>query len=105
MVGAQVPAGAATDGADVDDAVGEHRLDRDGVCVVAVVDRDQVGECEVGQLVGQPIEIDLHAHELRIRSPSVGVTYVHSPKFVTGPTLDGRLARREWSAGTASLRA
>ena len=57
---------AATDGADVDHTVGEHRFDRHGVRVVAVVDGDQIGVCEVSQRAGQLVEIYFYAHDLRI---------------------------------------
>ena len=65
-MGGQVPASTAADGADVDHAVGQHRLDGHGVCVVVVADRDQIGEREVGQRAGQLVEIHLDAHDLRI---------------------------------------
>ena len=54
-------------GADVDHAAGEHRLDRDGVCVIVVADGDQIGEREIGQRVGQLVEIHLDAHDVRLR--------------------------------------
>ena len=68
-VGGQIPAGTAADGSDVDHAVGEDGVDRHGMCFVAVVDRDQIGERVIGQRVGQLVEIHLDAHDVRIRRP------------------------------------
>ena len=57
----------SADGTDVEDAVTEYRRDSHRVRVVAVVDRDEVGERVVVQRAGQLIEIYLHAHDVRIR--------------------------------------
>src|SRR6478672_8459329 len=58
---------ARADGADIDHAAGQHRLDRDGVCVIIVADRDQIGEGEIGQRACQLVEIDFDAHDVRLR--------------------------------------
>ena len=59
---AGVPAGRP----DVEHAIGEDGLDRHAVRAVIVADGDQIGEREVGQRVGQLVEIHLDAHTARI---------------------------------------
>ena len=63
--------------------VREHRFDSHGVGAVVVADGDQIGEREVGQRIGELVEIHLDAHIARIRRPpTVGRTDVHKPAFV-----------------------
>ena len=62
-----VAARAVSHPADVQCAGGQRRVDRHRVRAEVVADRDEVGEREIAQRIGQCVEIHLDAHEARVR--------------------------------------
>ena len=62
----QVATGVPAGRPDVEHTIGEDGLDGHAVRAVIVTDGDQIGEREVGQRVGQLVEIHLDAHTARI---------------------------------------